>query len=104
MLYCLILPWLNLSYVRPSLTGKHWCEGEKNRHCYGESLSNAGWGEEESKPGDEQEYGGLKVGLPEVIHQLPAEHNLQYEARVVEVVVVCIVTCLEHDSLELAPF
>ena len=79
---------------RPPLAGKHGGESEEDRHGDGQSLRYAVGGQEERQPGDGEEDRGDHVGLDEVILELPPQHQLQYEAGIVDIVVGSVVRIL----------
>ena len=80
--------------ILPSLTGEHGCESEKYGHGNGKSLRYAGRGQEERQPGDGEEDGGDHVGLDQVVPQLPPQLHLQYQTRVVEIIVGSVIRLL----------
>ena len=80
--------------ILPSLTGEHGCESEKYGHGNGKSLRYAGRGQEERQPGDGEEDGGDHVGLDQVVPQLPSQLHLQYQTRIVEIIVGSVIRLL----------
>ena len=84
---------------RPPLAGKHGGESEEDRHSDGQSLRYAVGGQEERQPGDGQEDCGDHVGLDQVVLELPPQHQLEDQTRVVDVVVLCVVSVLARQLL-----
>ena len=84
---------------RPPLAGKHGGESEEDRHGDGQSLRYAVGGQEERQPGDGQEDGGDHVGLDQVVLELPPQHQLEDQSRIVDVVVLRVVSVLARQLL-----